>query len=109
MSVGILQKAYIFSLPCQHVFCKDCLLKIDPPACPNCRAPYEPDLDGTEHVTFTATEQWDILLELAQDWAILDKHGAEDEPEGTDEEDVPFIDNEDHDARYGSTGLGIIA
>ena len=33
------------------------------------------------------------MLEVARDWAQLDKHGG-DEPEDTEEEEMPFIDDE---------------
>lgn len=67
--------------------------------CPTCREPFESDLHGTEYVQFTATQQWDELLEIAQDWARLDRHGKDDEPEDTEEEELPFIE-EDLDESY---------
>lgn len=54
-------------------------------------------MEDVEDVPFTATQQWDELLELAQDWAKMDKHPDGSEPSDTDEESLPFIadDNED--------------
>jgi len=46
-----------------------------------------------EEIKFTATQQWDALLAVATDWARIDNHG-DDEPENTDEEEGPFIDDE---------------
>lgn len=70
------------------------------PKCPTCRKVYEPDLDGTERVQRTATQQWDELLEVAQGWAKIDNHGGEDEPEDTEEEEAPFIQqDEDQETR----------
>ena len=91
------------SLACEHILCKPCLHELlkyhsqpdtPEPKCPTCRAPIAPDLEGTEAVIWNATAQWDALLEVAQEWARIDKHGG-DEPEETEEEEVPFIDDED--------------
>lgn len=88
----------MYSLPCQHIFCTSCLSQLDRQVCPSCREPFE--AEDVERVSHTATEQWDSLLEVAQDWARLDRHGANSEPEETEEEELPFIDDEDPDARY---------
>lgn len=48
----------------------------------------------------TATQQWDALLEVAQDWAKLDRHGG-DEPEETEEEEEPFIDDDPPEGYVG--------
>ncbi|KAH8118742.1 hypothetical protein DFH11DRAFT_1568994 [Phellopilus nigrolimitatus] len=85
------------SLPCQHVFCVNCLPNFAKNECPTCRTSFD-DMYDTESVQFTATQQWDALLDVATDWAQIDQHGDDDEPENTDEEEVPFIDDEDHDA-----------
>lgn len=92
------------SLPCQHIYCKKCLMgnarAQATPKCPSCRETYEADLDGAERVPFTATQQWDALLEIAQDWARIDNHGGEEEPEDSEEEETPFINDDHQDIRY---------
>ena len=45
---------------------------------------------------WSATEQWDALLEIDQEWLRLDKHGG-DEPENTEEESEPFINGSDNE------------
>jgi hypothetical protein len=46
-------------------------------------------------VTWSATEQWDALLEVAQEWARVDRHGGGDEPEETEEEEGEFFVGEE--------------
>lgn len=47
---------------------------------------------------FSAGEQWDQLLEVANDFARIDIRGEQEISEEEDEE--PFIDDKDPDARY---------
>lgn len=59
--------------------------------CPNCRK--EVQKDELEEVEFTASQQWDALLEVAQTWAKLD---IRRQPATSDEEEEEnFIDDED--------------
>ncbi|KAI5117381.1 hypothetical protein M0805_009071, partial [Coniferiporia weirii] len=88
------------SLPCQHVLCAKCLSSLEKQECPTCRASIE-DIHDAERVEMTATQQWDALLEIAAEWARIDRHGGDDEPEDTEEESTPFIDDEGSDSRQG--------
>lgn len=103
----------ITSLPCEHIICNDCLKQIcavdweqtgsegerglEITKCPHCRdkAPRE----DAEAVLYTATQRWDELLEVAQEWAKMDMgHQAVDETsEEEDQED--FINDKSTDAR----------
>ena len=40
---------------------------------------------------FTATEQWDALLEVAAEWGRIDKGES---PGDTEEESLPFIEDD---------------
>lgn len=86
------------SLPCQHVFCQICLSKIgdsESISCPQCRK--ECDVESLEVVEFTATQQWDQLLEIAQQFAALEDRLGPDTSEEEEEEKLRdnFIDDDD--------------
>lgn len=86
------------SLPCQHIFCESCLSKIgdgESISCPQCRR--ECNVESLEVVEFTATQQWDQLLEIAQRFAALEDRLGPDTSEEEEEEKLRdnFIDDED--------------
>lgn len=96
---------YRFSLPCQHMFCNDCLSKLRPVAegdrdiesirCPQCRELCQ--RDEPELVEYTASEQWDALLDVAKRWARMDTRREGDTSEEEDEEE--FIDDGENETR----------
>lgn len=83
------------SFTCEHIFCKGCTQKLasgfeDTVRCPECRR--EVPKEEIEPVEYTASEQWDALLEVAKKWAKIDRRG---ELETSDEEqEEQFIDDE---------------
>ncbi|PCH40808.1 hypothetical protein WOLCODRAFT_137011 [Wolfiporia cocos MD-104 SS10] len=85
------------SLICEHTFCETCLSQISPESeivtCPQCRKPCP--RDEIETVQYTASQQWDALLEVAQAWAKMDLRRQEDTSEEEAEEE--FIDDEPPD------------
>ncbi|THH05619.1 hypothetical protein EW145_g4662 [Phellinidium pouzarii] len=92
--IDVMSMESVRSLPCQHVFCAECLDSLKDDICPTCRASFSKC--DVEEVAMTATQQWDALLDVATDWAKIDRHDDE-EPEDTDEDSVPFIDDGDSD------------
>jgi len=93
------------SLPCQHLVCNDCLHGIckvnwkersegeqgkEVMVCPQCRD--EAPRDDLELIQYTPTQQWDALLEVAGEWANLDRRrpsvGTSDE-----EDEEEFIND----------------
>ena len=100
----IIQKA---SLPCQHLICNTCLpgiCKVDwsirstdseaeqgeeVTKCPQCRE--QTPRTEVQLVHYTATQQWDELLDIAQQWAKTDLRRADETSEEEDEEE--FIDD----------------
>ena len=65
--------------------------------CAVCRRAHPTDIEELEQVTWTATEQWDELLMIANEWVSCDKF-ADDSTQDSEDEEVPFIiddDNED--------------
>ncbi|KAI9000711.1 hypothetical protein BD414DRAFT_542398 [Trametes punicea] len=84
-------------LPCQHTFCDSCVRQLpsepgEPESirCPTCRAVCL--REEAELVQYTASEQWDALLDVAKQWAKMDVRREE---ETTEEEDAEqFIDDE---------------
>ncbi|KAI9448104.1 hypothetical protein H4582DRAFT_2139836 [Lactarius indigo] len=95
------------SLPCQHIFCDSCLSKVgdgETISCPQCRG--ESNVESIEVVEFTATQQWDQLLEIARQFAALEDRLGPDTSEEEEEEKLRenFIDDEDDEdveARFG--------
>jgi len=86
------------SLPCQHVFCDSCLSKMgdgESISCPQCRR--ECNVESFEVVEFTATQQWDQLLEIARQFAALEDRLGPDTSEEEEEEKLRnnFIDDDD--------------
>ena len=91
------------SLPCQHIFCDSCLSKLSGGqniSCPQCRR--LSGIDNFEPVEFTATRQWDQLLEIAQQFAAMEGQLGPDTSEEEEEEFLRenFIDDSDSDARF---------
>jgi hypothetical protein len=103
------------SLPCQHLICNGCLPGIckvnwhirsddsegegeqgqEVTKCPQCRE--ESPRKDVQLVHYTATEQWDHLLEVVKDWAKIDHRRVDETSEEEDEED--FIKDESTSAR----------
>lgn len=69
-------------------------------SCPQCRRPC--DIESFEHVEFTATQQWDELLEIAQQFAEMEGRLGPDTSEEEEEEALRenFIDDGDAEARF---------
>ena len=91
------------SLSCQHIFCNSCLSKLGGGKdinCPQCRRPS--DIEDLEQVEVTATQQWDQLLELAQQFAAMEGQLGPDTSEEEEEENLRenFIDDGDTEARF---------
>lgn len=57
--------------------------------CPQCRE--QTPRAEVQLVHYTATQQWDELLEIAQQWAKMDRRRADETSEEEDEEE--FIDD----------------
>ena len=68
--------------------------------CPQCRRPS--NIEIFEHVKFTATEQWDQLLEIARKFAAMEGQLGPDTSEEEEEEKLweNFIDYGDGEARF---------
>jgi hypothetical protein len=97
------------SLPCQHIFCDRCLSKMsggENISCPQCRR--LSDIDNFEPVEFTATQQWDQLLEIAQQFAAMEGQLGPDTSEEEEEENLRenFIDDGDSEARFVAVAVG---
>jgi hypothetical protein len=69
-------------------------------SCPQCRRPS--NIENFEHVEFTATQQWDQLLEIAQQFAAMEGELGPDTSEEEEEENLreTFIDDGDSEARF---------
>ncbi|KAI0309682.1 hypothetical protein OF83DRAFT_35327 [Amylostereum chailletii] len=87
-------------LHCQHIFCNDCLsvlLGKDPTShsifCPECRKRCA--RNEVEVVQYTAQQQWDELLDIAQEFAKMDRRGELETSEEEAEEEATdnFIDD----------------
>lgn len=64
------------SYTCEHTFCMECTKKLAPVheeavTCPTCRR--EISKDDMEVIQFTASQQWDALLTVANRWAKMDR------------------------------------
>lgn len=94
------------SLPCEHTFCGSCVSKVSPGSeaitCPQCRKLCR--RDEIEIVQFTASQQWDALLEIAKVWAKVDLLRQEDTSE--EEAEEQFIDDEPPDGSVRSVLTG---
>ncbi|OBZ70189.1 hypothetical protein A0H81_09699 [Grifola frondosa] len=81
------------SLPCEHTFCADCTRQLSPDSekikCPQCRT--ECSREDIEVVEYTASQQWDALLDVAKNWAKVDHRREEDTSDEEAEEE--FIDD----------------
>jgi hypothetical protein len=69
-------------------------------SCPQCRRPS--NIEDFEHVGFTATQQWDQLLEIAGQFAAMEELLGPDTSEEEEEENLRenFIDDGDSEARF---------
>lgn len=56
--------------------------------CPHCRKPCQ--CDECEIITHTAVQQWDLLLEISQQWVAID---VGEIGTGEEEEEKSFIDD----------------
>jgi len=86
------------SLPCGHVLCTSCLSQIiklkqgeETIACPECRKVCP--RDAPETVAHTEETRWDGLLELAKQWAKIDRRTEAETSEEEQQED--FIEEQD--------------
>lgn len=77
-------------------------------SCPQCRR--LSDIDNFESVEFTATQQWDQLLEIAQQFAAMEGQLGPDTSEEEEEENLRenFIDDGDSEARFVSVAVGMV-
>lgn len=78
-----------FSFTCEHTFCNNCIsrlpvIRADTVGCPSCRK--EVDRGDLEEVEYTASQQWDALLDVARVWAKSDKREVLDTSEEEAEE-----------------------
>ncbi|KAH9927264.1 uncharacterized protein B0H18DRAFT_875830, partial [Fomitopsis serialis] len=90
------------SLPCEHTFCKTCISRVslgeEDVTCPQCRGLCP--RDEIEIVQYTASQQWDDLLDVAKAWAKMDLHR---QPDTSDEEvEEKFIEDERPDDEASS-------
>ena len=69
-------------------------------SCPQCRRPS--NIEDFEHVGFTATQQWDQLLDIAGQFAAMEELLGPDTSEEEEEENLRenFIDDGDSEARF---------
>lgn len=95
------------SLPCQHVFCNDCIHQVasttqdeeDTFPCPSCRE--QTSLDDAETVAYTSAMQWDALLEVAYASAKLDQRRGDldtSDEEAEEEARDNFIEDENEES-----------
>jgi hypothetical protein len=69
-------------------------------SCPQCRR--LSNIEDFEHVELTATRQWDQLLEIAQQFAVMEEQLGPDTSEEEEEENLRenFIDDGDSETRF---------
>jgi hypothetical protein len=69
-------------------------------SCPQCRR--LSNVEDFEHVELTATRQWDQLLEIAQQFAVMEEQLGPGTSEEEEEENLRenFIDDGDSQARF---------
>ncbi len=106
----------MISLPCQHIFCSPCIRELIAArkhpnqgnpyvsdeeedqtliSCPECRALTKPE--DMETIEYTASTQWDALLEVAAKSAKLDRRRGDMDTSDEEEEEERvggFIDDE---------------
>jgi hypothetical protein len=75
-------------------------------SCPQCRR--LSDIDHFEPVDFTATQQWDQLLEIAQQFAAMEGQLGPDTSEEEEEENLRenFIDDGSSEASSVAVAIG---
>jgi hypothetical protein len=75
-------------------------------SCPQCRR--LGDNDNFEPVEFTASQQWDQLLEIAQQFATMEGQLGPDTSEEEEEENLRenFVDDGDSEARFVGVAVG---
>jgi hypothetical protein len=75
-------------------------------SCPQCRRLSY--IDKSEPVEFTAMQQWDQLLEIAQQFAAMEGQLGPDTSEEEEEENLRdnFIDDGDSEARFVAVAVG---
>ncbi|EKM54741.1 uncharacterized protein PHACADRAFT_210523 [Phanerochaete carnosa HHB-10118-sp] len=80
-----------YCIPCGHVFCRDCLDRVDPRVCPNCRAEFSED-------------EIECLDKEEDDWSPCDEEREEDravwrelgwQEDEVEEEEEPDEDDDD--------------
>ena len=88
----------LYSFPCQHITCEHCFKRLTPNSdevkCPECRT--ECPRDEIETIRYTASSQWDELLKVARQFAVIDHRGEHDTSEEEDEEN--FVNDEESEA-----------
>ncbi|KIP02108.1 hypothetical protein PHLGIDRAFT_310361 [Phlebiopsis gigantea 11061_1 CR5-6] len=85
----------VYSYTCEHTFCTECTDKLAPTheeivSCPTCRKRISKD--DMDVIQFTASQQWDALLAVAERWAKIDRRR---ELETSDEEEENWLDDGD--------------
>lgn len=77
-------------------------------SCPQCRR--LGDIDNFEPVEFTASQQWDQLLEIAQQFATMEGQLGPDTSEEEEEENLRenFIDDGGSEARFVGVAAGMV-
>lgn len=96
-------------MPCEHTFCQSCISRVAPGeeavTCPQCRSVCP--RDEIEFVQYTASQQWDDLLDVAKAWAKMDlRRQADTSDEELEEEfidDNPPEDDVRHALQSGMT------
>lgn len=81
------------SLPCNHILCAACIPRLpEPKTCPHCRQSFI--LDDVETIEFTATQQWDRLLDVATNATKLLGSDEVSLTSADEEDEVPFIEDD---------------
>ncbi|KAH8094897.1 hypothetical protein BXZ70DRAFT_1009841 [Cristinia sonorae] len=106
--VEVLEVNETVSFPCQHIMCEECFKGISPNKdeikCPYCRR--ETARDEIETVRYTAASQWDELLKIAKNFAIMDHTYRREQDTSEEEEEEDFLnDAEDSEPAYSSNSL----
>ena len=89
-------------MPCEHTFCKSCISQVAPGedaiTCPQCRSVCP--RDEIEIIQYTASQQWDDLLDVAKAWAKMDLRRQADTSDEEVEEEFINDNPPGDDARY---------